>query len=90
MVGGNVDIVSIQLRCLRRRMKMPENKPKYNYQTMAQISYQPDSNTNIHITINGIGDTCEEAITLFDHALKRFSEFFEGATRVKLDEQLDD
>ncbi len=66
---------------------MPENKPKYNYQTMAQISYRPDSNTDIHITINGIGDTCDEAIVLFDHALKKFSAFIEKATRVSLDDE---
>ena len=61
---------------------MPENKAKYNYQAMAQISYQPDSNTNIHITINGIGDTSAEAIILFDHALKSFSAFIKDATGV--------
>ena len=62
-------------------------KPKYNYQSTAQISYQPDSNTNIHITINGIGDTFEEARDLFDHALEKFSVFIENATGVKLDDE---
>lgn len=45
-------------------------KSKYNYQATSEIHYQKGSAVNIHICINGVGDTKEAAIELFDHALK--------------------
>ena len=49
-------------------------KPKYNYQATAEIHLQIGSATNIHIAINGVGDTQKSAEELFDHALKSLPE----------------
>ena len=48
-------------------------KPKYNYQATAEVHIH-----NLHICVNGVGDTMEEAMDLFDHALERLPEIIKA------------
>ena len=48
-------------------------KPKYNYQATAEVHIH-----NLHICVNGVGDTMEAAMDLFDHALESIPEIIKS------------